>query len=64
MSEPIVFWRDGFDDGQSGHFIRAVSINKVIPQWISEGIQVAGIVIDPENENNVDILVVRKENTT
>lgn len=57
MSAPLIFWRDGFDSGKSGAYVRAVSLNKVIPQWIAEGIEVAGIRIDPENGSNVDVLI-------
>jgi hypothetical protein len=57
VSAPLIFWRDGFDSGKSGAYVRAVSLNAVIPQWIAEGIQVAGIRIDPENESNVDVLI-------
>lgn len=60
-SEPLIFWRDGFDSGTSGHYVRAVSLNEVIPKWIEEGIKVAGIRIDAENGNNIDVLVVRED---
>ena len=57
MSAELIFWREGFDSGRSGAYVRAVSLNTVIPQWIAEGIEVAGIRIDPDNENNVDVLI-------
>lgn len=64
MSEPLIFWREGFDSGTSGHYVRAVSLNAVIPKWLAEGIKVAGIRLDPENENNIDVLVVRDDTPT
>ena len=57
MITPLIFWRDGYNTGKSGAYVRAVSLNKIIPQWISEGIEVAGIRIDPANESNVDLLI-------
>ena len=57
MRTPLIFWRDGYNTGKSGAYVRAISLNKIIPQWIAEGIEVAGIRIDPENEGNVDLLI-------
>lgn len=57
MRAPLIFWRDGYTSGKSGAYVRAISLNKIIPQWIAEGIEVAGIRIDPENQSNVDLLI-------
>ena len=61
MSAPLIFWREGFDSGKSGAFVRAVSLNTIIPQWIAGGIEVAGISIDPENGSNVDLLIYQPD---
>lgn len=61
MAKPVIFWRDGYDRGMSGHWVRAASLNQVIPQWIAEGIRVAGIMLDPESGNNINVLVVRDD---
>jgi hypothetical protein len=62
MSEPIIFWRDGYDRGRGGAFVRGQSLNKIVAEWIAAGIQVAGIVIDPEHASNVECIIV--EDTT
>lgn len=53
----LVFWRDGATSGRSGYFVRAVSLNEVVPRWIAEGKRVAGIRLDPENDKNIDVLI-------
>lgn len=58
-----VFWREGYEAGRGGAYIRAQSINKIIPTWILEGIQVAGIVVDPEHESNVELILFQPEET-
>jgi hypothetical protein len=59
MSEKLVFWRDGYSTGRGGAFVRGASLNKVITQWAAEGVHVAGIVIDPEHEANVECIIAQ-----
>ncbi len=61
IDTPIIFWRDGYTRGHSGYWVRGVSLNKVIAKWIDEGVEVAGIAIDPGNDELVDVLIVEEE---
>ena len=54
MSEPIVFWRDGFSGGKSGAFVHGATLNAAVARFIADGVPIAGIVIDPENEANAN----------
>ena len=58
---PLIFWRDGATIGRSGYWVRAVSLNEVVPRWVAEGRRVVGIRLAPENGSNVDVLVEDEE---
>lgn len=57
MSNPIVFWRDGYSSGKSGAFVRGMSLNEAVSKWEAEGIHVAGIVVDPKHGSNVNLII-------
>jgi hypothetical protein len=57
MSEKLVFWRDGYSTGRGGAFVRGASLNATVAKWAAEGVHVAGIVIDPEHEANVECII-------
>ena len=53
----VLFWREGFNSGKSGHFVRGAALNEVVSKWIAEGIPVVAILIDPEHGANVNVLI-------
>ena len=57
MTDPIVFWRDGYDAGRGGCYVRGASLNAAVAKWDAEGIVVVGIVIDPAHESNVELIL-------
>ena len=59
-SKAVMFWREGFDSGQSGHFVRGASLNDVVSKWIAEGIPVAALRITPDHGSNVDVLIQKE----
>jgi hypothetical protein len=53
--ENVVFWKDGFEDGeaQGGIFIRSFDLNKFITKVEADGIEVVGIKFEG---NNLEII--------
>ena len=53
--ENVVFWKDGFDDGeaQGGYFIRSFDFKKFIEKIEADGTEVVGIKFE---DNNVEII--------
>jgi hypothetical protein len=53
--ENVVFWKDGFDDGeaQGGIFIRSFDLNKFIAKVEADGTEVVGIKFEG---NNLEII--------
>jgi hypothetical protein len=53
--ENVVFWKDGFDDGeaQGGIFIRSFDLNKFITKVEADGTEVVGIKFEG---NNLEII--------
>jgi hypothetical protein len=53
--ENVVFWKDGFDDGeaQGGIFVRSVDLKKFIEKVEADGTEVVGIKFE---DNNLEII--------
>ena len=53
--ENVVFWKDGFEDGeaQGGIFIRSCDLNKFIAKVEADGTEVVGIKFEG---NNLEII--------
>jgi len=51
----VVFWKDGFDDGeaQGGIFVRSVDLKKFIEKVEADGTEVVGIKFE---DNNLEII--------
>ena len=58
VPSPYVFWRPGYEAmGRRGYFVLAAAVNTIVPNWIAAGHKVAGIRIDPENAEHVELIV-------
>ena len=55
--DPYIFWRPGYETGRGGYFVMAAALNTIVPNWIEAGHKVAGILIDPENAEHVELIV-------
>jgi hypothetical protein len=53
--ENVVFWKDGFEDGeaQGGIFVRSVDLKKFIEMVEADGTEVVGIKFE---DNNLEII--------
>jgi hypothetical protein len=53
--ENVVFWKDGFEDGeaQGGIFVRSVDLKKFIEKVEADGTEVVGIKFE---DNNLEII--------
>ena len=53
--ENVVFWKDGFEDGeaQGGIFVRSVDLKKFIEKVEADGTEVVGIKFE---DNNIEII--------
>ena len=53
--ENIVFWKDGFDDGEAkgGIFVRSIDLKKFIEKVEADGTEVVGIKFE---DNNLEII--------
>lgn len=55
----LIFWREGYDHGTGGTFVRAAVLNHVIEEWEADVTAfVVGIRIDPEHGSNVELLLL------
>jgi hypothetical protein len=53
--ENVVFWKDGFDDGEAkgGIFVRSIDLKKFIEKVEADGTEVVGIKFE---DNNLEII--------
>ena len=53
--ENVVFWKDGFDDGEAkgGIFVRSIDLKKFIEKVEADGTEVVGIKFE---DNNIEII--------
>ena len=54
--ENVVFWKDGFDDGEAkgGIFVRSIDLKKFIEKVEADGTEVVGIRF---SDNNLELIV-------
>ena len=53
--ENVVFWKDGFEDGEAkgGYFLRSFDLKKFIEKIEADGTEVVGIKFE---DNNMEII--------